>query len=68
MKKIVETAKVKVVGEHNRRTGSRYFAGYELLKRTPTVGAFLTKFKPRTTESGRAIVRAAIKDGYIKVA
>ena len=59
-----DKAKIKVVGEHNRREGSRYGKGYELLRTVKTVGAFRAKRK----DDAQELLRAATKDGYIKVA
>jgi hypothetical protein len=56
--------KIKVVGEHNRREGSRYFGGYESLKKSPTIAAF----RKRQPDDAQELLRAALKDGYIKVA
>jgi hypothetical protein len=61
-----DKAKIKVVGEHNRREGSRYYEGYETLKKTGTVGAF--RSKREKTGDAQELLRAAIKDGFIKVA
>ena len=59
-----DTAKITVVGEHNRREDSRYGKGYAVLKTAKTVGAFRAKRK----DDAQELLRAAIKDNYIKVA
>ena len=64
--KLEDGAKIKVVGEHNRREGSRYFGGYEALKKVTTVGAF-RKARAKTGDA-QELLRAATADGYIKVA
>jgi hypothetical protein len=55
---------IKVVAEHNRRKGSRYFQGYELMKTVDNVGAFRVK-RPKDAFE---LLRAAKKEGYIQVA
>jgi hypothetical protein len=62
--KFDDKQKIKVVGEHNRRDGSRYFGGYETLRKTPTVAAFRNK-RP---DDAQELLRNAVKDGYIKIA
>lgn len=53
---------VKVIGEHTRRKDSRYGKQYEALRKAGTVGAFFKK------GGEREVLRAAIKDKFVKVA
>lgn len=61
-----DNAKIKVVGEHSRREGSRYFGGFEAMKKANTVGAF-RKARAKTGDA-QELLRAALADGYVKVA
>lgn len=61
-----DNAKIKIVGEHNRREGSRYFGGFEAMKKASTVGAF-RKARAKTKDA-QELLRAAQADGYVKVA
>lgn len=56
-----DAMKIVTNGEHTRREGSRYFKGYELLRKVKTVGEYLKK------GGEREILRAAIKDKFAKV-
>lgn len=62
--KFEDTAKIKVVGEHTRREGSRYFGGFEAMKKISTVAGF----RKKRPDDAQELLRAAVKDGYIKVA
>jgi hypothetical protein len=57
-------SKIKVIGEHSRREGSRYHTGYENLRKAATVGAFRKKHPDDANE----LLRNAAKDGYIEIA
>jgi hypothetical protein len=59
-----DNQKIKVVGEHTRREGSRYYEGYETLRKVKTVGAFRAKRK----DDAQELLRAATADKFIKVA
>jgi hypothetical protein len=56
--------KIKVIGEHNRREGSRFHSGYEDLKKSPNIAAFRKKHPKDHQE----LLRSAVKDGFIKIA
>lgn len=63
--KIEDSAKIKVLGEHKRREGSRYYGGFEAMKKASTVGAFR---KARAKEGDATeLLRAATNDGYIRI-
>jgi hypothetical protein len=64
--KFDDKQKIKVVGEHNRHEKSRYGIAYEQLRKTSTVAAFRAKRK--ADADAQELLRAATKDGYIKVA
>lgn len=56
-----DSATMKVVGEHNRKEGSRYHRNYELMKKSKTYGAFIA------AGGEQDAVRDALKEGYVKV-
>lgn len=55
-------SKIKIVGDHNRREGSRWFKNYGIMARSKTVADYLKKGGDRDSLQG------AVKEGYIKVA
>jgi hypothetical protein len=59
-----DEAKIKVVGEHTRREGSRYYKGFESMRTVRTVGAFRAK-RPKDANE---LLRAASNDKYIQIA
>jgi hypothetical protein len=61
--KYEDTQKIKVVAEHNRRKGSRYYAGYELMKTVGSVG----NFRKKRPDDASELLLNAQKDGYAKV-
>ena len=58
-----DNAKIKVIGEHNRRADSRFGKGYALLPKVRTVGAF----KAKRPDDAQELLRAAIAEKYIAV-
>jgi hypothetical protein len=55
--------KIKVVGKHNRRDGSRFYKSFELMKTAGTVHNYFAK------KGMRLALRAAVfEDNYAKVA
>jgi hypothetical protein len=64
---LADNAKIKIVGDHNRRKDSRYGGGYEQMKKARTVGAFKALRKKLKFNDGPELLRAAKKDEYIKL-
>jgi hypothetical protein len=56
-----DNAKIRVIGEHNRRENSRYGKQYEMLRRVKTVGAFKAK------KGQHEVLKAAVADKFVKV-
>lgn len=59
---IEETSKIKVVGEHNRKEGSRWYKSYELMRKAGNYGNFIKK------GGLRAALHDAVNEGYAKIA
>jgi len=60
--RLMPEMKLKVVGEHTRRKGSRYYGQYELARKCSTVGAFYAK------KGEREVLRAMLVGKYARVA
>lgn len=56
-----DNAKIRVIGEHNRRENSRYGKQFELLRRVKTVGAF------KARKGQHEVLKAAVADKFVKV-
>lgn len=55
--------KIKVVGEHNRREGSRFFKSYEAMRKIPSVAAFRKRYRGEA----QMFMRCATRDRYAKI-
>jgi hypothetical protein len=60
--RLLDTMKLRVVGKHTRRKGSRYYGQYELARKCSTVGAFYAK------KGEREVLRAMVAGKYARVA
>ena len=60
--RLLPEMKLKVVGEHTRRKGSRYYGQYELARKCPTIRVFYAK------KGEREVLRAMLTDKYVRVA
>jgi len=65
--KLDDKATIKVIGEHSRRKGSRFFGGYEAMRKTRTVGAFRALRAKMKFKDATQLLTNAVKDKYVAI-